>query len=226
MLAVTDDDCVPDSGWVSALREAFDDPIVDAVAGSVEPLDDEGSPEGYALSSRVGLAPHRFTVRRPPWRVGTGGNFAGRVELLRAAGGWDSRLGTGSPGRAGEDIELIDRLLNRGAVVDRHPEAVVRHARVDRERRLATRWTYGHGIGAFLGMRIRRRDAAVLPMAFDYLRMNAVAGLLATGRRDWFVAGQHGRSLAALVPGIRYGFGLVDAPPALEPGLRPDGRGA
>jgi glycosyltransferase involved in cell wall biosynthesis len=203
-LAVTDDDCVPDRDWLRQLAAAIDAGAT-AVAGAVHPL--TPPTDGlYAASLREDSTTAVYRQRVIPWRVGTGGNFAGSVTTLTAAGGWDERLGAGSAGRAGEDIELIDRLLGLGVPITTCPSAIVRHELLTTERRLATRWSYGYGIGAFFGLRARRFDVGIAPMAFDYVRMHAVAGALAVGRRSWFDAGQHVRALGALGPGVLYGL--------------------
>ncbi|HWN40716.1 MAG TPA: glycosyltransferase family A protein, partial [Thermoanaerobaculia bacterium] len=157
VLAVTDDDCVPDVGWVAALEHAFrslppgrgrvgsggrlgggssegDDLVAsaqhpppnlppfptapsqgggtggthppDAVTGRVLPLGPE-QPGLYAVSSRTSLAPADFAGRALPWLVGTGGNFAARRDWLLRAGGFDERLGAGSPGGSGEDMDIL-----------------------------------------------------------------------------------------------------------------------
>ena len=75
VLAVTDDDCVPDVGWVAALDRTLRSDSFDAVTGRVLPLGPE-RPDFYAVSSRTSPVPTELTGRALPWLVGTGGNFA------------------------------------------------------------------------------------------------------------------------------------------------------
>jgi hypothetical protein len=56
-------------------------------------------------------------------------------------------------------MDLFYRLLLAGATVRYEPDALVFHERQDGERRLASRWTYGFGMGAFCAIWTRRPDA-------------------------------------------------------------------
>ena len=210
VLAVTDDDIVPDRRWVERIRAAFTngDRSVSAVTGSVHALEEPVAGETFAISLRVDPEPRHYVGRHRPWTVGTGGNFAARTSVLRDLGGWDDRFGVGSPGRAAEDVELVDRLLTGGHVIAYEPHAVVYHELCTADRRRATRWSYGFGIGAFVGHRLRQRDLAVLPFLVPYLRSNIVSGGLAALRGDWFEARLHTRALVSLLPGWWYGTRL------------------
>lgn len=213
ILAVTDDDCVPDAGWLTAVGLALErQPTPSAVTGSVLPLGD-GSTDTFAISLRDSQIATDHSGRVIPWSVGTGGNFAGRVSLLRRCGGWDVRLGVGSAGRAGEDAELFYRLLLAGAVIRYEPGAVIRHAWQTRERRRATRWSYGYGVGAMCGLWLARRDAYALRMlaAFSRLHLRPLLGGLR--HRDRARISEHGRALASLAPGLVYGVRAARRPP-------------
>jgi GT2 family glycosyltransferase len=206
VLAVTDDDCVPDPEWLGAIAAAFErDPRPNAVTGPILPLG-EGAPGSFAISLRESDAGADHSGRVIPWSVGSGGNFAGSVSLLRDCGGWDERLGTGSTGQAAEDADLFYRLLLAGALVRYEPAAVVRHDWQTRERRLATRSSYGHGVGAMSGLWLARGDAYALRMLTAYARLHLRPLLGGLRRRDRARAEEHGRALAALVPGLAYGL--------------------
>ena len=127
VIAVTDDDCVPDVDWVRAIGAALSrEPAPAAVTGSVKALGPQ-PPGTYAVSLRERPDAHDFAGRIIPWTVGTGANFAAPCALLRARGGWDERLGTGSPGRAAEDSDLIYRIMREGGVVRYDPAMIIRH---------------------------------------------------------------------------------------------------
>jgi hypothetical protein len=120
--------------------------------------------------------------------------------LARRVGGWDERLGPGSPGRAAEDIEFIDRLMLAGAVFRYEPTAVVRHEWHPAADRARARWNYRVGMGAFVAMRIAHGDRSALPMLAGYVRLSLgipedMRDLL---ERTW--------TLAGLAPGLRYGW--------------------
>jgi GT2 family glycosyltransferase len=211
VLAVTDDDCVPGPGWVAALAAALGrSPVPAAVTGAILPLGD-GGPGLYAVSLRESRQPADHAGRVLPWTAGSGANFAARRELLLAHGGWDERLGAGSAGQAAEDADLLYRLLRSGAVVRYEPTAVVRHEWQTRARRLATRWSYGYGVGAMCGLWLRRRDRFAARMLLGYVRLHLRPLASAVSHADRRRAAEHIRALASLGPGLLYGLGAAEA---------------
>jgi glycosyltransferase involved in cell wall biosynthesis len=216
-LAVTDDDCAPDPGWLGAVAAALArSPRPGAVTGPILPLGDP-PPGSFAISLRESGLPMDHSGRVLPWGVGSGGNFAAEVATLRARGGWDERLGAGSGGQAAEDAELLYRLLMSGAIVRFEPAAVVRHEWQTRERRMATRWSYGHGIGAMCGLCLARRDAYAVPMLGSYARMHVRPLLGGLRRRERGRVSEHARALAGVAPGIAYGLRAARLPSSSMP---------
>jgi GT2 family glycosyltransferase len=205
-LAVTDDDCAPDPGWLQALTGALArPPEPEAATGRI--LSPGTAPPGlFPVAQRRDESPCDYEGRTRPWAVGSGANFAASVAVLRALGGWDERLGTGSAGMAGEDTDLLDRLLATGATVRFEPGAIVRHDWQTREHRRATRWSYGYGIGAMCGLRLARGDWFGLSMLSDYARLHLRPLLGALGRRQRRQTSEHARALASLGPGVLYGL--------------------
>jgi GT2 family glycosyltransferase len=158
VVAFTDDDCVPDPEWIARIAAAFDAPSPPhAVSGRILPLGPE-RPGFYAVSSRPSTIRRTYRGRTLPWAVGSGGNTAVSREWLIRIGGFDEGLGASSPGQAAEDTDLLYRLLLRGATVQYEPSAAVFHERQDRARRLASRPSYGFGMGAFCAKWARRGD--------------------------------------------------------------------
>ena len=207
-IAFTDDDCVPDPHWIGVADGVLGrDPDVAAVSGRVLPLGEE-RPGTYVVSPRTGTEAVEFTGRAVPWRVGTGGNFVARRPWLERVGGFDPRLGAGSPGRAAEDADLIYRLLAKGGRIRYEPRAVVYHERQTAAQRLSSRRGYGHGIGAFCAMYLRRGDFHAGRMLGGYLRDQSVSLARAALRRDWFVARQRLLALEGCAGGIVYGLRL------------------
>ena len=210
LVAFTDDDCLPHHGWLETIERAFTfAPHLDAVTGRVLPLGPP-APGTYAISSRLSEARVDFVGRCVPWLVGTGGNFAVRREWFKRIGTFDERLGAGAPGRAAEDADVFNRLLMAGATVRYEPKAIIYHRRQDRARRLATRWAYGHGIGALCGLGVRRGDPYAMRDLGSWVFNLAREGGRGLVGRDWDAVYQRGLSLAGTMRGLVYG---LTAPP-------------
>ena len=220
VLAVTDDDCAPEPSWLTAVEGGLErPPRPGAVTGRILPLGDP-VPGTYAVSLRVSESGADHAGRVHPWDVGSGGDFAAPVEVLRAIGGWDERLGAGSKGQAAEDADLLRRLLRDGAVVRYEPAAVVRHERQPWPRRFASRWAYGYGVGAMCALWLARGDLYAMPVLYRYWRLRAGPLLRALWRRDLRRASDLARGLAGVAPGLVHGF-RVSRRPSSSIGVRP-----
>jgi len=179
LVAFTDDDCVPDPGWLDALVTAYQQELchrgqVAAVTGRVLPL--PGS-KGLAVGGRASTVRRVFCAQDGslnraewgPWDVGGGGNVMVDRSLALAAGGWDPSLGPGTSARAGEDVDFLYRVARAGVIVFT-PAAVIFHTAASRRDRLARRYPYGRGMGACLAKHLALRDPAALPLLSLYLR--------------------------------------------------------
>lgn len=206
VIAVTDDDCIPSPGWVAALARAFalPDPP-DAVTGPVLPWGPE-APGLYAVSSRTRETPAEFRGRSLPWLVGTGANFAARREWIERAGGYDDRLGAGTAGGAGEDMDLLYRLLRLGARIRYEPAALVYHERQPKERRLASRSSYGRGLGACCGLWLRGGDLGALRVLARWVSMRAGLAARALKKRRWEALREERLVLGGTACGLVYGL--------------------
>jgi GT2 family glycosyltransferase len=206
IIAVTDEDCVPDRGWVEALWRALEvSPAAGAATGRVLPLGDP-EPGTFATSTRAGHMPADFTGRTLPWLVGTGANFATRRSVLLSLRGYDERLGVGTPGGAGEDLDLLDRLLGAGVRVRYEPAALVYHERKSLAGRLATRLSYGRGIGALCGLRLRAHDTFGLHVLRGWISLRGTLLARAVRQRDLRTVGEELLVLRGTVAGLCYGW--------------------
>ena len=171
IVAFTDDDVEVDRRWLRALGERFARaPEVAAVTGLVVPAELETPAQIFFEQSGSGLdrgyAPltferaGRFQIMRRDENEGTervqslyemgelglGSNMAFRTDALRAAGGFDEALGTGTPTRGGEDLAILVQLLDAGRRLAYEPAAIVYHTHrasiEDLERQI-----YGYGVG-------------------------------------------------------------------------------
>jgi GT2 family glycosyltransferase len=206
VIAVTDDDCVPDARWVEVLaRELGSDPTLDAVSGRVLPWGPET--EGlHAVSSRTSVVGRDHAGKTVPWEIGTGANFCVRCEWLARLGGYDVRLGVGSPGRAGEDMDVVYRLLSAGARIRYQPDAVVYHERQPTSRRARSRYAYGHGMGACCGLWMRERDPFAAWILGRWIAMRLRRLLRSLAGRDGHPSREELDVLRGTAVGLGYGL--------------------
>jgi GT2 family glycosyltransferase len=208
MIAFTDDDCVPDPDWLAAMERTFaSSPRFDGVAGRILPLGDD-SPDLFPISARMSLKEATFRGRKFPWSVGSGGNFAIKREHLQRIAGYDERLGTGSPGKSAEDIDIFYRLLLAGTVLHYQPKAVIYHEQQDAERLVCSFWNYSHGFGAFTAKHLRKGDlyaGYLWSVWFFWLVWRTVKAVIL---RQKIYAREGVLSLKGCSHGMAYGFKL------------------
>lgn len=151
LIAFTDDDCVPDGGWLANGVAALEREGAEAATGRVLPLD-EGIPGRVAVSLRTDPRYRVFADggAAVPWEIGTGGNLIVKRSAFEGLGGFDPAFGPGGRFRAAEDVELLERLVDAGSTVVYDPDSVVRHEMKDRSDRMARSIPYGYGMGALI----------------------------------------------------------------------------
>jgi glycosyltransferase involved in cell wall biosynthesis len=141
LIAWIDDDEEADPDWIAWLRRGFAHPDrPDAVAGVMLPAELEtdaqvnferygGFHKGRGaepVALRAG-APSVIDPLYPLPNFGAGGNLAFRTERLRAIGGYDNRLGTGTLTCGGEETRALSLLLETGSTILYWPPAVAWH---------------------------------------------------------------------------------------------------
>ena len=213
VVAVLDDDCVADPGWIEAIARAFADPQLGFLSGPVLPLG-PAEPGIHAVATRSSVERRRLDGRTLPWDAGSGNNFAFRRDWFDKIGGDDERLGPGAPGKGGLDMDLFRRLLRAGAPGVYEPDAVVFHERVSTSGRLARRVPYGYGMGACCVLWLRQGDGRAVPVLGRWvaMRSNRLARSLARGR--WLAVREEALVLAGTVRGIGFGLRAPRAPRA------------
>jgi glycosyltransferase involved in cell wall biosynthesis len=161
LVAFVDDDVEVHRGWADAIVAAFDGPDVGFVTGWIGVPDHQ---QGVAEPNPAMTVPAAFVIdRRRHGLLGAGANLAARSTALARVGGFDERLGPGTRLRAGEDHDLMDRLLAAGVTGRYTPAARVDHDQWrSRRQSLALHWRIGLGSGARL-TRLARRDRERLP---------------------------------------------------------------
>ena len=188
IVVCADDDILVDSDWLARMALPFvEDPAVGGVAGLTMPSELETPAqlwfEGFGGFMR-GFERRVYDIASPPadrplfpftvGDLGSGQNMAFRRSALEEVGGFDPALGTATPTLAGEDLELMLRVLVSGRRVVYEPRAIVRH---EHQRELGDFrdrvWGYGVGLTAcltkaslanprLLGMLVRRLPRGVL----------------------------------------------------------------
>lgn len=217
VVAFTDDDVVTDRSWLRVLTSEFGDERVWGVAGLTVALRLDRDPavwfeqvSGFGRGDarrtcnlRSRPAPTRLFPFTPPF--GASNNLAVRAAGLRTIGGFDERLGPGTPTRGGEDLDLLTRLILAGGTIVYRPDAVVRHEHRDSVRELREQlFTYGAGNTAVLTKwALRRPD-----LRHALLRLAVTSGAEATSARR---SGSAGDAVEVDVPAwlrrtIRYGY--------------------
>lgn len=202
VVAIVDDDCVPDERWVETIHRTFtaaDGPLL--MTGRVLPLPPEGS-RVVAVSTRDSDLADEWRSPPDPWTVGTGGNFAVHRRAFLAVLGNDVRLGTGAPGQGGNDLDLFDRLIRSGARARYEPLLLVHHERSTIAEFTSRRSTYGFGVGAMLGMRLRRGEHTAWRTLGHWIRLRAA---MAYRRRRERGLVNESRILAGTFAGLLHG---------------------
>jgi GT2 family glycosyltransferase len=210
LVAFTDDDVVVDPAWAPAIRAAFTAaPEVDCVTGLILPLELETPTQllverfaGYGK----GFVPRIYSMDEPPLDqplfpytagyFGSGANMAFRTAALRDIGGFDPVLGTGTPARGCEDLDVCIRVLNAGSLLAYEPRAIVWHRHPDTHAQLRRRaFDYGASLGAMLTKHLlmgpgrRGMISRALPAIAYYTspdsRKNATRGTAFPGSLTW-----------------------------------------
>jgi glycosyltransferase involved in cell wall biosynthesis len=182
VVSVVDDDCVPDRRWVEAAVQAHrraSGPVV--VGGRVLPLPPQGD-RVVELSTRGSAERRVLPDWALPWEVGTGGNFSVTRAAYLQVGGNDERLGTGGPGRGGNDLDLFHRLRRAGVSAVFEPDMLVHHERATVAELRSRSWTYGFGIGACTGLWLCAGDLSGLRLLVHWVRLRL--RLLRAGHPD------------------------------------------
>ena len=171
----TDDDCEVDRGWIAGMAALFkDQPEVAIVFCNVVagPHDEQA---GYV----PGYVRNRSRLLRSPIDTlsgrGMGAGVAFRRDALLAIGGFDAKMGPGSPFQSGDDWDVELRALLKGwQVLHTADLAVVHHGfRTFAEGRQHA-WRDWFGIGACFGKLARTRRPSMWLLGAWELGANAI----------------------------------------------------
>jgi glycosyltransferase involved in cell wall biosynthesis len=153
VVAFTDDDALPDRGWLRALLRNFADPLVLGVTGLTMPMELETQAQRWFEKRATFCRGFKRTVF--DWhnvnplgagRVGAGANLAIRKSAFDLVGPFDERLDAGTPTCSGGDNDMLCRILAAGYRVVYDPAALNWHCH-RREWTEVRRTLYGYGVG-------------------------------------------------------------------------------
>ncbi|HEX5042466.1 MAG TPA: glycosyltransferase [Candidatus Polarisedimenticolaceae bacterium] len=192
VVAFTDDDALPDPGWLRGLLGGFQHPLVLAVTGLTLPAELETPAQewferhrgfGRGFCRRVfHHGRHNPLVAGP---VGAGANMALRTDVLDRVGPFDEALDAGTLTRSGGDHDMFTRILAAGYRIAYEPGALSRH----RHRRdwVGLRATlYGYGVGVYAAWTralLVEGEWSVPALAWGWFRHEQLPALLRGLRR-------------------------------------------
>jgi GT2 family glycosyltransferase len=165
LLAFTDDDVSFEPSWLEGILALF------------ESHPEEGVVCGRAVTSDgkpvLGKAKPPGVYRWPtsPFGLGWGLNMAFRRDALVAAGAFDEELGAGARFPAGEDTDMLYRVMRAGwGVVCSDELIVTHHDWRSRREKVRLHYAYGLGVGAQTAKHTSAGDRKAIWMA---LRLQA-----------------------------------------------------
>jgi GT2 family glycosyltransferase len=199
VVAFTDDDCIPDSHWLENIAHEFATRSdLGIVGGRVELYD----PRDLPITLRTSRERLVLSNGADVFSFIAGCNMAIRREVLDKVGGFDTKLGPGSPADAADDPDYIYRAFRMGTGVEYVPDILVFHNHGRRspiDAKALTR-SYLRGRGSFYAKHILGGDKVALKMAYWEFRPLFIGSFRAlfgrkTGGEDW-------ESLCSLLAGM------------------------
>lgn len=199
IVAFTDSDCEPESGWLDRLIRPFTDSGVGAVGGRVTAAPADSITELFSALYTLQSPdlPARLT-RWTPWQGGfPTANLAVRSRLLKEVDGFDERVEI-----YGEDYDLCARLYAAGAAIVYQPDARVAHNHRTTVRGMLRQ---GFGFGRSHAFLLERHATRGLWIGLPF-RAFAWTGF--SGRAWVDLAAADKKVLAILLLGMGYGPAL------------------
>lgn len=179
LIAFTDDDAMPDRGWLRALTANFEDPRVLCVTGLTMPAELETeAQEWFERTNGFGRGFQRRVYRgteHDPFhvaRIGAGVNMALRRDVAELVGSFDEALDAGTATRSGGDHDMFTRILASGHTIVYDPAALSWH-RHRRGRNALRKALFGYGVGVYAnltGQLVRNRETRAIGIARGWFR--------------------------------------------------------
>ena len=167
LVGFLDDDIVAHPLWVPAMRAAAVAPSplpIGILAGRILPIGLENAAQLF-FHRFTGFGEHDLPATHvlddpppgnglypyAPGMFGSGASLCFPTDAFAALGGFDERLGTGTPSRGGEDLDVFVRALYADLAVRYVPQAVIWHDHPDSLDGLPSKvYSYGFGLSAML----------------------------------------------------------------------------
>jgi GT2 family glycosyltransferase len=187
LIAFVDDDVRVRPEWAGAMAQALAaHPAAAFVAGRIDLPEGQGT---LSLTVKDDPTPAEYD-RTAGGVLGHSANLGMHRAVLAAVGGFDEAMGPGTRWPAGEDPDLLDRVLATGAHGWYAPDAAAYHEHWRRARQyIALQHSYGRGAGARLAKLARTDHARFRVVAGDDLwRWGAMSIIRELGKRDWLRA--------------------------------------
>jgi glycosyltransferase involved in cell wall biosynthesis len=160
-LVFTDDDCLPDSRWLSALSESAARHPGCGVGGRVDNALNDGI-YSHASQQLIDFLYGYYNEPDAPGRFFITSNHAVPTARFRELGGFDVTF----PLAAAEDRDLCDRWREQGGAIVYDDRAVVHHAHPLGLRSFC-RQHFNYGRGAF-HLHVARERRGVAPILFEH----------------------------------------------------------
>lgn len=173
IICFTDDDCYPAADWLVMASHVLNDDNTSYVGGRVLLYDPNDAPVTIQTLEET-IVFQRNSHIESGYIMGA--NFSCKKDMLEATGGFDERLGAGTPMRSGEDTDLLVRASLLGLEGRYDPRVVVKHHhRRQRQTEVKKLYSgYAYGRGALSMKTIMESNAKMLYLKNWYWRLRVL----------------------------------------------------
>ncbi len=184
----TDDDCIPDPEWVTNTLKCFlINSDIKCVTGSVKRLINYGVKSDRLDYDKMGSTPRLIKFKIFNFvnimKLGTGGNMSFDSKIFEEIGKFDELLGTGTLAYAGEDRDILYRVLKSGYSIYYEPNAIVYHNDTTKKNAYRVAYRYGYGTQMVLKKHNDLRCHILYVLGLSKYFLNYLLSIFETDRR-------------------------------------------
>ncbi|MCJ1708739.1 glycosyltransferase [Microbacterium sp. VKM Ac-2923] len=173
----TDDDCLPEEGWIDVVLPHFEDPTVGAVTGRMLHRSETAVEAPYRRQ-------HLYRTPVQGLDAGHGAVMAFRREMLLRMGGFDDALGAGKPWAGAEDLDIFVRIARVGSTIVHDATCIVWHNNTrEGQDYVNLHRGYGLGLGAMIAKWVRIDPVLGARLAWRLMGRSAVRIVRAFARK-------------------------------------------